>query len=107
MDDFITLIIFVPLYFLPTIVAAKRNHQSSGGIFALNLLLGWTMIGWIIALVWSCSAVYHSDSTSNTTNPTTQNKSLCPYCRANVDPQARKCPHCAEWIESQRINAEQ
>lgn len=40
-------------YFLPTIIAASRNHQNAGAIFALNLLLGWSFIGWIVALVWS------------------------------------------------------
>jgi hypothetical protein len=43
------------LYFLPTIVAAMRNHPSAGGIFAINLLLGWTFIAWIICLVWAAS----------------------------------------------------
>lgn len=43
------------LYFLPTIVAAMRNHPSAGGIFAINLLLGWTFIAWVICLVWAAS----------------------------------------------------
>ncbi len=41
------------IYFLPAIVASTRGHMSSGAIFVLNLLLGWTALGWIIALVWS------------------------------------------------------
>ncbi|HKN23133.1 MAG TPA: superinfection immunity protein [Terracidiphilus sp.] len=44
------------LYFLPTIVAMSRGHRSYGGILVLNLFLGWTFIGWLIALVWACSA---------------------------------------------------
>ena len=40
-------------YFLPTICALMRGHMSTGAIFVLNLLLGWTLLGWIIALVWS------------------------------------------------------
>jgi hypothetical protein len=39
------------LYFLPSIVGG--NKQNSGAIFVLNLFLGWTMLGWVIALVWA------------------------------------------------------
>lgn len=44
-------------YFVPTIVAGARRHHNQGAIFALNLLLGWTVIGWIAALVWALTAV--------------------------------------------------
>ena len=37
----------VVLYFAPAIVAHHRRHESSGGIFLVNLLLGWSIIGWI------------------------------------------------------------
>ena len=43
------------LYFLPTIIAALRSHPSAGAIFAVNLLLGWTLVAWILCLVWSAS----------------------------------------------------
>jgi hypothetical protein len=39
------------LYFLPTIVG--RGQKNIGSIFTLNLLLGWTFIGWVIAMVWA------------------------------------------------------
>jgi hypothetical protein len=41
------------VYFLPTIIAGTRWHVSDGAIFALNLLAGWTALGWLVALVWS------------------------------------------------------
>ena len=50
-----TLIFFVP-YFLPTIVAFVRRKESAAGILILNFFLGWTVIGWIGALVWALSA---------------------------------------------------
>ncbi len=40
------------LYFLPTFIAAHRGHRV-GGIFILNLLFGWTGIGWLAMLLWS------------------------------------------------------
>jgi len=41
------------LYFVPAIIANRRGHLSASAIFALNLFLGWTVLGWIVALVWS------------------------------------------------------
>ena len=52
--------LFVILYLLPAFVAGARGHQNTGAILALNLLLGWTMIGWIVALVWSLTVVPQS-----------------------------------------------
>ena len=43
----------VLLYFLPTIIAFRRRHPRRGAIFLLNVLLGWTMIGWIATFAWS------------------------------------------------------
>ena len=40
-------------YFLPTIIACCRGKKNSAAIFLLNLLLGWTFIGWVVALVWA------------------------------------------------------
>jgi cytochrome c biogenesis protein CcdA len=47
----------VALYFLPTIVAASRGHHNRSAIFMLNLLTGWTFVGWVAAFVWSYTAV--------------------------------------------------
>lgn len=41
------------LYFLPSIVARSRMKRNTTAIFMLNLLLGWTVLGWICALVWA------------------------------------------------------
>jgi hypothetical protein len=49
------LIVALLLYFLPTVVALSRGHLSPLAIFFLDLFLGWTLIGWIIALIWSCT----------------------------------------------------
>jgi Superinfection immunity protein len=42
--------------FFPTYVAIARRHNNCGSIFVLNLFLGWTLIGWVVALVWSFSS---------------------------------------------------
>ncbi len=41
------------LYFLPTLNAIDREHAQVPALFVLNLLLGATVIGWVVALVWS------------------------------------------------------
>lgn len=41
------------LYFLPSILAFARSKRDAVSIFVLNLFLGWTAIGWVIALVWA------------------------------------------------------
>jgi len=41
------------LYFLPAIIAFARSKRDSASILILNLLLGWTAIGWVIALIWA------------------------------------------------------
>jgi hypothetical protein len=43
-------------YMLPWAIAATRGKSNAGSIGWLNLLLGWTLIGWIIALVMACGA---------------------------------------------------
>lgn len=43
-------------YMLPWAIAATRGKSNSGAIGWINLLLGWTVIGWIIALVMACTA---------------------------------------------------
>ncbi|MFK3815080.1 superinfection immunity protein [Pseudomonas sp. NPDC089407] len=53
---FILLLLAVLIYFIPTMVAGKRGHPSGTAIFLLNLLAGWTFIGWLVALVWAASA---------------------------------------------------
>jgi hypothetical protein len=41
------------MYFLPSIIALARNKRDLTAIVLLNFFLGWTMIGWIVALVWA------------------------------------------------------
>jgi hypothetical protein len=46
-------------YLLPTFIAACRGHHNTMAICVLNVLAGWTLIGFLIALVWSCTATRH------------------------------------------------
>ena len=44
----------VVLYFLPTSIATRRELASgTGALFLVNLLFGWTLIGWLACLLWA------------------------------------------------------
>lgn len=43
----------VILYFLPAIIAYKREHANKGIILLIDFLLGWTFLGWAGTLVWA------------------------------------------------------
>ncbi len=52
----IIIIISLISYFLPTVIAMLRGKSNTFAILLLNLFLGWTFIGWIVALVWSVTS---------------------------------------------------
>ena len=52
--EYLLILLAIVFYFIPTFVGnGKRNIDA---IFTLNLLLGWSVIGWIVALVWATTA---------------------------------------------------
>jgi hypothetical protein len=56
--NIVVVILFV--YFIPTIVAQRRDHHNALAISILNLFLGWTFLGWLASLVWACTATQGS-----------------------------------------------
>lgn len=83
------------VYFLPSIIAGLRDHPSFGGIMVLNLLLGWTVLGWIIALVWSCSA---TPADIREASAGGRKMRTCPECAEEILADARKCKHCGSEV---------
>ena len=47
----------IAAYFAPTFLAVGRSHHQVGSILVLNLFLGWTLLGWVIALAMAASRV--------------------------------------------------
>lgn len=41
------------IYVIPALVAMARGHSNRFTILVLNIFLGWTVVGWVFALVWS------------------------------------------------------
>lgn len=52
----IVVLVALLLYLLPTCIAVSRNHKNTLAIIVLNVLAGWTFVGWIISLVWAFTA---------------------------------------------------
>jgi len=48
------ILIGLALYFVPTIVATARN-RAVAPVMLLNLFFGWTLIGWVAALIWAAT----------------------------------------------------
>ena len=43
------------IYFLPALVAYQRHTRNRSQVTVLNILLGWTVLGWVIAYVMAYS----------------------------------------------------
>lgn len=100
------------LYFLPAVIAAARGHHQAGAIFVLDLLLGWTLLGWIVAIVWSFTAtgsgvppaVYDETGTL----PSGSAESEVPWAYPLFEPSGadaasagtKTCPDCAEAVKA-------
>ena len=86
------------LYFLPAIVAGVRHHRNSSAITVLNLFLGWTVLGWVIALVWA--------STADTQATPTSALVPCPLCGAPVAVVGNGTQHCTGCGARLRLKAQ-
>jgi hypothetical protein len=47
-------VVGLPLYMSPSIFAFSRHKTNRFPILALNIVLGWTILGWAGALLWAC-----------------------------------------------------
>ena len=110
-------------YLLPATIAAFRDHASAWGIFVLNLLLGWSGIMWIVALIWALSnkgqAVQQTVIVNNHNNeasqpaqpiyipvpqpPLSQSLVNAPAPVLMLEGDSRVCPTCAETIKAAAI----
>ena len=53
MSEAITVFAVFAIYFLPGLIGLVRGHHNGNAITALNLFLGWTFVGWVVALCWA------------------------------------------------------
>lgn len=57
---FLIIAIAVFLYLFPAIIALTRGHHNRAAILVVNLFLGWSFLGWVIALAWAFTKVEKS-----------------------------------------------
>jgi hypothetical protein len=63
----------IALYCLPAMIGFVRGHHQRAAILILTLFLGWTGLGWIIALIWCATAL---PPASRAVAPTTRQDAL-------------------------------
>lgn len=63
-------IIFMMIWFFPSFVAKVRNHNNFIPIFLVNLLLSFTLIGYIVSLIWAFSDNTENGKRQKIKNPT-------------------------------------
>ena len=44
----------IVFYLLPAFVAYGNRHPSRDAVLLVNLMFGWTVLGWLLSLVWAC-----------------------------------------------------
>lgn len=105
----IFLIFLVPIlmYFCPMYVAYFKKQPNFYSIFTLNLFLGWTLVGWVVALVWALKS-HEPIKTVNVTVPeptpahpipaSPKQTKQCPYCAEDILMAAKKCKHCGSEV---------
>ena len=47
--------LFALAYLIPTFIALTRQRDQRLKIFLVNLLTGWTLIGWMAAFIWAAT----------------------------------------------------
>ena len=104
MQGVLLLAIAVIVYFIPTWVASARNHHNANAVFATNLLLGWTAMGWIAALIWSLTAVKAKSSENIETQ--SESKRIGSFQR-NRKSAGEVCRYCGRDLPEEKVLPEE
>lgn len=100
------------MYMLPTYEAWKNKHPNLAAISLVNIFLGWSVLGWVIALIWAfkkaeptpfVAAAVQAPATVNVAPPAEEGRETkkCPFCAEDVLVRAIKCKHCGSAFAHQ------
>lgn len=85
------------LYLVPSFIAVFRKRPNTGTIFGINILLGWTIIGWGVALMWALKGRERGERRRR--NRVGAGRKACPECSHSVRQSSRSCRHCGYRFE--------
>jgi Superinfection immunity protein len=51
----VLVVLCLVIYFLPALIGSKRRISASGALFFVNLVFGWTVLGWFLCLIWAAT----------------------------------------------------
>jgi hypothetical protein len=51
-----TQLAIILVYLVPSIIAQRYRHPKQPAILMLNMALGWTIVGWVVAFIWALDA---------------------------------------------------
>jgi Superinfection immunity protein len=82
------------LYFLPAILA--RNKRNFHSVLALNFFLGWTLVGWVVALAWALMNDPPTVAIQQSAALSAQPSLFCSACGKYSQTGARFCQNCGQ-----------